>query len=77
MIKYNFSLVDSDQKDFANFGGFDMNQQDFALNNATAGWGEFDTNFKPPAFDDHQNNQGVPQQQQGFGFGGFDSFNFK
>ena len=54
-----------------------MNQQDFAMNNAAAGWGEFDTNFKPPAFDDHQNNQGPPQQQQGFGFGGFDSFNFK
>jgi hypothetical protein len=52
-----------------------MNQQDFNLNNGAAGWGEFDSNFKPPAFDEQQNAQGGGTQ--GFGFGGFTDFNFK
>lgn len=64
-------ILDSDQKEFANFGGFDINQQEV---NNQAGWGDFENNFKQNNFD--QNIASSNQQNQGFKFGGFDDFKF-
>lgn len=67
-------ILDSDQKDFANFG-FEMNQQEF--NNNPTGWGDFENNFKQTNFSDiNPQTQTAQNQNPGFGFGGFSEFKF-